>query len=161
MKEWNEWKSYAKDRRTCVDKSHNVRSNKKSGSKPMARTEVFRRQKENRTLIEALANLESCLICCPFFPMIAPTACAGMKTCTVSCSGGCREKMFVAVDQLSVQTAQHNKLKKMATCHPTPPTSQVALMSLDIYAHSASCEESRAARPGFTTKFLAIPRATM
>lgn len=43
----------------------------------------------NTTLIEALANRESCLMCWPFLPMMAPTACAGMKTCTVSCSGGC------------------------------------------------------------------------
>lgn len=40
-------------------------------------------------MIEALANRESCLMCWPFLPMMAPTACAGMKTCTVSCSGGC------------------------------------------------------------------------
>lgn len=28
-------------------------------------------------------------MCWPFLPMMAPTAWAGMKTCTVSCSGGC------------------------------------------------------------------------
>lgn len=39
------------------------------------------------TLMEAPANLASCLMCAPFFPMMAPTACVGMKRFTVSCSG--------------------------------------------------------------------------
>lgn len=39
------------------------------------------------TLMEAPANLASCLICAPFFPMIAPTAWVGMKRFTISCSG--------------------------------------------------------------------------
>lgn len=30
-------------------------------------------------------------MCWPFFPMMAPTACAGMNTCTISCSGACCE----------------------------------------------------------------------
>lgn len=28
-------------------------------------------------------------MCCPFLPMMAPTAWAGMNTCTISCSGAC------------------------------------------------------------------------
>lgn len=44
---------------------------------------------EQVTLMEALAKRDSCLMCCPFFPMMAPTACAGMNTCTISCSGAC------------------------------------------------------------------------
>lgn len=47
------------------------------------------KEAEQVTLMEALAKRESCLMCCPFFPMMAPTACAGMNTCTVSCSGAC------------------------------------------------------------------------
>lgn len=39
--------------------------------------------------MEALANRESCLMCWPFLPMMAPTAWAGMNTCTISCSGAC------------------------------------------------------------------------
>lgn len=39
------------------------------------------------TLMEAPANRASCLMCAPFFPMIAPTAWVGMKRLTVSCSG--------------------------------------------------------------------------
>lgn len=39
------------------------------------------------TLMEAPANLASCLMCAPFFPMMAPTACVGMKRFTISCSG--------------------------------------------------------------------------
>lgn len=39
------------------------------------------------TLMEAPANLASCLMCAPFFPMMAPTAWVGMKRFTISCSG--------------------------------------------------------------------------
>jgi valyl-tRNA synthetase len=39
------------------------------------------------TLIEAPANRASCLMCAPFFPMMAPTAWVGMKRFTISCSG--------------------------------------------------------------------------
>lgn len=39
--------------------------------------------------MEALANRESCLMCWPFLPMMAPTAWAGMNTWTISCSGAC------------------------------------------------------------------------
>lgn len=42
------------------------------------------------TLMEAPANLASCLMCAPFFPMMAPTAWVGMKRFTISCSGYCR-----------------------------------------------------------------------
>lgn len=45
------------------------------------------RAANNLTLMEAPANRASCLMCAPFFPMIAPTACVGMKRLTVSCSG--------------------------------------------------------------------------
>lgn len=48
-----------------------------------------RRRTELVTLMEALAKRESCLMCCPFLPMMAPTAWAGMNTCTISCSGAC------------------------------------------------------------------------
>lgn len=42
------------------------------------------------TLMEAPANRASCLMCCPFFPMMAPTACVGMNKFTTSCSGSCK-----------------------------------------------------------------------
>ena len=42
------------------------------------------------TLMEAPANRASCLMCCPFFPMMAPTACVGMNKFTTSCSGSWR-----------------------------------------------------------------------
>lgn len=42
------------------------------------------------TLMEAPANRASCLMCCPFFPMMAPTACVGMNKLTTSCSGSWR-----------------------------------------------------------------------
>ena len=38
-------------------------------------------------LMEAPTNLASCLMCAPFFPMMAPTAWVGMKRFTISCSG--------------------------------------------------------------------------
>lgn len=37
--------------------------------------------------MEAPANRASCLMCAPFFPMMAPTAWVGMKRFTISCSG--------------------------------------------------------------------------
>lgn len=47
---------------------------------------------KHRTLMDAPANLESCLICCPFLPMMAPTAWVGMNRCTISCSNACWER---------------------------------------------------------------------
>ena len=44
------------------------------------------------TLMEAPANLASCLMCAPFLPMMAPTAWVGMKRFTISCSGYCKGK---------------------------------------------------------------------
>lgn len=48
------------------------------------------------TLMEAPAKRASCLMCCPFFPMMAPTACVGMNKFTTSCSGSCQgEQRFI------------------------------------------------------------------
>lgn len=49
------------------------------------------------TLMEAPAKRASCLMCCPFFPMMAPTACVGMNKFTTSCSGSCQgEQRFIS-----------------------------------------------------------------
>lgn len=64
---------------------------------------------DNPTLIEALANRESCLMCWPFLPMMAPTACAGMKTCTVSCSGGCGYSVTVQGSRSLLRSQCHHK----------------------------------------------------
>lgn len=48
--------------------------------------------KSSFTLMEAPANLASCLMCAPFFPMMAPTAWVGMKRLTISCSGYWKDK---------------------------------------------------------------------
>lgn len=45
---------------------------------------------QNSTLIEAPAKRESCLMCWPCLPMMAPTDRAGINRCTVSVSDCCR-----------------------------------------------------------------------
>lgn len=58
------------------------------------------------TLMEAPAKRLSCLMCCPFFPMMAPTACAGMYTWTVSCSGVWTHKHQEQTHTFTPQTQQ-------------------------------------------------------
>ena len=48
--------------------------------------------KSSFTLMEAPANLASCLMCAPFFPIMAPTAWVGMNRLTISCSGYWKDK---------------------------------------------------------------------
>lgn len=47
---------------------------------------------QDNTLIEAPAKRESCLMCCPCLPMIAPTDSAGINRWTVSVSDCCWER---------------------------------------------------------------------
>lgn len=56
---------------------------------PCWKGKLKHRAQAHLTLMEAPANRASCLMCCPFFPMMAPTACVGMNKFTTSCSGSC------------------------------------------------------------------------
>lgn len=74
------------------------------------------------TLMEAPANRASCLMCCPFFPMMAPTACVGMNKLTTSCSGSWRGEqsegfsLILSFSLSPLPSAPPQALKSPARC---------------------------------------------
>lgn len=70
----------------CINQQHSMLSQLVAGLSKSQRNHRFSTCL-SLTLIDAPAKCESCLICCPCFPMMAPTARAGMKRWTVSDSG--------------------------------------------------------------------------